>query len=71
LTNAFDGRDDTRASLEVMANSLFSIGMESVLSEKQAFINFSRELLISRQAFVLPPGLWWSSCWSPPRRTRK
>ena len=53
--NAFDGTDGSRATSQVIANGLFAVGLETILSDKRAFINFPRELLIADFATVLSP----------------
>ena len=39
------GDDDAAATREVVANTIFSIGLEKVLCGKRAFLNFDRSLL--------------------------
>jgi c-di-GMP-related signal transduction protein len=41
----YPGGDDATATREVVANTLFSIGLEKVLCGKRAFLNFDRSLL--------------------------
>jgi len=53
--NFFAASDPTRASLEVINNSLFSFDIGQLLGGKRAFINFDRDLLLADAAVVLPP----------------
>lgn len=50
----FDGADYDQATSQVVANSYFAIGLERVLAGKNAFVNFTRSLLLSDFASVLP-----------------
>jgi c-di-GMP-related signal transduction protein len=43
---AFDGTDSWTATSHVIANTLFSAGLEGILSGKKAFINFDRAMLL-------------------------
>ena len=52
--NRYDAPNGSLATSSVLANSLFSIGLERILSGKRGFINFDRELLLNECAFVLP-----------------
>ena len=49
------GAADCSASLQVITNSFFSIGMERLLAGTRAFINFPEELLSDERVFSLPP----------------
>lgn len=49
------GTADSAASLQVITNSFFSIGMERLLAGTRAFINFPQDLLADERAFSLPP----------------
>jgi c-di-GMP-related signal transduction protein len=42
----FDGTDSWTATSHVIANTLFSAGLEGILSGKKAFINFDRAMLL-------------------------
>lgn len=55
LSKSFDGVDGNQATSHVIANSLFAIGLEKLLAGKLAFINFTRELLVSDSPRVLSP----------------
>lgn len=46
--------DGDVATNTVLSNSLFSIGLESLLGGKKAFINFTQNLLTSRLPLLLP-----------------
>lgn len=50
----YDGADSFSATVQVIANSLFAIGLENLLGGKKAFLNFDRALLIGGLAAVLP-----------------
>jgi len=45
---------DSAASLQVITNSFFSIGMERLLGGAKAFINFPQDLLTDERIFSLP-----------------
>lgn len=44
--NHFDGTDGSSATSQVIANTLFSAGLEDILGGKKAFINFDRKMLL-------------------------
>src|SRR6266852_1463357 len=46
---------DSMASLQVITNSLLSMGIDKVLAGKRAFVNFPQELLADERSLVLPP----------------
>ncbi len=48
------GTADSAASLQVITNSFFSIGMERLLAGTRAFINFPQDLLTDERIFSLP-----------------
>lgn len=52
--NSFDGTDSSSATRQVIANTLFSAGLEELLCGKRAFINFDRNLLLSDCLAILP-----------------
>jgi c-di-GMP-related signal transduction protein len=56
LTNAFDGTEAAAATMQVLSNTLLSIGAEQLLGNKKAFINFDHRLLQSNMHLTLPPG---------------
>jgi EAL and modified HD-GYP domain-containing signal transduction protein len=49
------GDADSAASLQLIANSFCSIGVEKLLAGTRAFINFPQDLLSDERAFSLPP----------------
>ena len=49
------GTADSAASLQVITNSFFSIGMERLLAGTRAFINFPQDLLSDERIVSLPP----------------
>src|SRR5579871_4173228 len=53
--NAFDGTESASATMQVMANSIFSIGLDDILCGKKAFLNFDRNLLMGGVHSMLPP----------------
>ncbi len=54
LENAFDGTDQTLATSQVIAASFFALGLDRIVGDKRAFVNFDRELLVRDCASVLP-----------------
>lgn len=52
--NGFDGTDSWTATSQVIANTLFSAGLEGILSGKKAFINFDRAMLLDGCFSILP-----------------
>lgn len=52
--NVFDARDGDHASAQVIANTFLNFGLETMTGGKQAFINFTRNLLIEEVALILP-----------------
>ncbi len=50
----FDGTDSTAATLQVLANTLLSFGLENILCGKRAFVNFDSTLLTSGMHTILP-----------------
>ena len=55
--SSFPGVDGDVASAGVINHSFYSITAEELNGGKRAFINFSRELLLSEIAFVLPKNI--------------
>ncbi len=51
--NWFDGIDGSSATSEVIANTLFSAGLEGILGGKKAFINFNRKMLLDGSFSIL------------------
>jgi c-di-GMP-related signal transduction protein len=54
LENRFTGVDHEHASVSVIANSFFVLGIEALTGGGRAFVNFTRETLLSDYAYVLP-----------------
>ena len=52
--NSYDGSEASVATSQVIANTLFSIGMDDLLGGKRAFINFGRSLLVGDWTTMLP-----------------
>jgi len=52
--NQFDGTEAATATLQVLSNSLLSIGAEKLLGGKKAFVNFDHRLLSTRVHLALP-----------------
>src|SRR5436305_200423 len=55
-SSQFDGADSTSSTMQLLANSLLSIGLDKIAGGKRVFINFDRNLLLSGMASILPPG---------------
>jgi len=51
----FDGGDGAAATTRLIGNTLLAAGLEGLLGEKKAFINFNRSLLLGGLHSVLPP----------------
>jgi EAL and modified HD-GYP domain-containing signal transduction protein len=52
--NEFDGTEGASATMQLMANSLLSIGLDNILCGKKAFLNFERTLLLGGLHSILP-----------------
>src|SRR4051812_41170867 len=52
--NRFSSSDQEEASLSVIANSFFVFGIGPLAGDARAFINFTRESLLSEYAYALP-----------------
>ena len=52
--NHYDSTDASSATSQVIANTLFSAGLEGILCGKKAFINFDREMLLDGAFSILP-----------------
>jgi len=50
-----DGCDSSVATMQVLSNSLLSIGFDNVAGGKKVFVNFDRNLLVGGMPAVLPP----------------
>jgi len=46
--------NDTAATSQLMANTLFAVGLEDILCGKKAFINFGRDLIVEGWEEMLP-----------------
>jgi c-di-GMP phosphodiesterase len=51
----YDGLDGDKATSQVINNALMEIGLDDIIGENPAFINFTKELLINGLAELLPP----------------
>jgi len=56
LTNVFGKNDPNRASLQMMDTTLLGFGLDSLVGDKLAFFNASREVFVKEHWAVLPPG---------------
>lgn len=54
-SSGFDGTDSTSSTLELLSNSLLSIGLDQVSGGRKVFVNFDRNLLLGELPSVLPP----------------
>jgi EAL and modified HD-GYP domain-containing signal transduction protein len=52
--NQFDGTDSSSATSQLIANTLFSAGLEGILGGKKGFINFDRKMLLDGPWSILP-----------------
>ncbi|OPJ56682.1 EAL and HDOD domain-containing protein [Clostridium oryzae] len=52
--NSYTGRDGDKDSLSVIADSFYNIGINIVTEGKKAFINFTKNLIVSEIALLLP-----------------
>ena len=55
VLNKYSGTDDTVASLQVLNNCCFTLEFADVAGGRPAFVNFTRELLLSRAAEMVSP----------------
>ena len=53
--NIYDGKDGSQASLTVIRNAFLMFGLEALTGQKKAFINFTKNLLVSGVPMTLPP----------------
>jgi EAL and modified HD-GYP domain-containing signal transduction protein len=53
-SDRYDGSDGDRASLRVLDASFLSAGIHDITGGKRAFVNFTRETLVSGYASILP-----------------
>jgi c-di-GMP-related signal transduction protein len=54
VSNAFDGTEAAAATMQVLSNTLMSIGVERLLCGKRAFVNFDHSLLLQNMHLTLP-----------------
>ena len=52
--NSFTGNDEDSTTLDVIASSLITIGLNNIAVGKKAFINFGRNLLVDGLVSILP-----------------
>lgn len=52
--NEFDGTEAAAATMQVLANTLMSIGAEALLGGKRSFVNFDHRLLAENMHLTLP-----------------
>jgi EAL and modified HD-GYP domain-containing signal transduction protein len=52
--NCYDGTDSCSSTQQVIANTLFSAGLEGILGGKKGFINFDRKMLLDGSWSILP-----------------
>ncbi len=53
-TNAYDSLDGNHATSQVINNLLIEIGLDELIGDKPAYINFTKELLMNGVAELLP-----------------
>ncbi len=53
--DAYDGLDGDKATSQVINNALMEIGLDDIIRNNPAFINFTKDLLINGVAELLPP----------------
>jgi c-di-GMP-related signal transduction protein len=53
-SNVYEGTDGSQASLAVIRNAFLMLGPQTLTGRKKAFINFTRDLLVSGVALSLP-----------------
>ena len=54
-SDSFDATESAAATMQVLSNTLMSIGAETLLKGKKAFVNFDERLLKSNIHLTLPP----------------
>ena len=57
MINSFSNSDGDRATLEVINNSFINIGIDKIVGNKKAFINFTEKILKSDVLDILSPRL--------------
>ncbi len=53
-SDKFTGNDEDGTTLDVIAGSLLTIGLNNIAAGKKAFINFGRNLLVEGLVSILP-----------------
>ncbi len=53
-SNAFDGTEAAAATMQVLSNTVMSVGVEKLLGGKKAFVNFDHRLLLEDMHLTLP-----------------
>ena len=53
-SNVYEGTDGSQASLSVIRNAFLMLGPQALTGRKKAFINFTKDLLVSGVALSLP-----------------
>lgn len=56
MQNAFGQHDPNQASIQMMDTTLLGFGLDSLIGEKQAYFNASRDVLVKEHWAVLPAG---------------
>lgn len=56
MQNAFGQNDPNQASIKMMDTTLLGFGLDSLVGDKKAYFNASREVLVKEHWAVLPPG---------------
>jgi EAL and modified HD-GYP domain-containing signal transduction protein len=54
INNAFDGTEAGAATMQVLSNTVISVGVEKLLGGKKAFVNFDHRLLLEDMHLTLP-----------------
>ncbi|MBF0524726.1 MAG: HDOD domain-containing protein [Deltaproteobacteria bacterium] len=54
MANIFPNIDGDEATSKILSNTFFSIGLDQIVSDKKAFINFTKELLIKKIPTIFP-----------------
>jgi EAL and modified HD-GYP domain-containing signal transduction protein len=54
----FDGEEAATATTQLLASSLLTVSLETLVGEGRAFVNFGRDSLLSGWCSALPPESW-------------
>lgn len=54
VSNAFDGTEAATATMQVLSNTLMSVGVDKLLGGEKAFVNFDHRLLLENMHLTLP-----------------